>query len=193
MARRPAATAARKGQTHSGGPCFPQALEHGPGHRRRPRRGPRLRLPPGQEVKELRAGVPEGVGNPRRNQHQGPAPGQFPFRQPPWLRFPGQDAPAVKGVEPLPVGRVQVVASHLPRPDGDQVKGLDYFLGIQAPLFPGKEAEPPLVFFDFSLKVQEFHFRQFGLPLAGISGRVSEPPPGARDFNRLRPCIFPLI
>jgi len=68
----------------------------------------------------------------------------------PGLLFPGQNRRALESEQVFPVAGVEVIAPHLARRDGNEVKGPEQILGLFHPFLPGEEDEPPGVLMDFA-------------------------------------------
>ena len=129
-----------------------------------PRAGARFRvpgprpLPPGHQVEDLRPGVGDRVGQPRRDVDQGAVAGNDPLPDLAGGGFPGDDAAAVEGVEPFRVAGVEVVAPAVARVDGNEVEGRQQVHGGLKPPLPGEKAHAPGVGLDCAAQIDELNF-----------------------------------
>jgi hypothetical protein len=136
-------------------------------------------LPPGQEVKDLRAGVFDRMGDPRGDMDQGAVPGNNPFLDLIEGSFPKETAGPVEKVKPLGVAGMQVVAPALARTDGNQVEGFAEVLGCLESALPGKVTHSPSVGVNLSTQIDKFH----GYHLDSFGS-------GASIANKLLPIEF---
>jgi hypothetical protein len=114
-------------------------------------------FPPGQEVEDLRAGVLDGMGDPRGNEDQGAVSGDKPLLDLTGVHFPDKDADAVERVEPLGMAGMVVVTPAITWADGNQVEGFAQVLGCLEPTLPGKVAHPPGVGVNLCAKIDKLH------------------------------------